>query len=314
VGRPDPRQSEILAVVDRAIGGLMRAILHNPELQALEAAWRAVFLLVRQLETGSQLKLYLFDVSKQELEADLGSPELRDTGMYRLLVEQSVGTQGSEPWAIIVGTYGFGAGEGDGRLLSQIAKIVHRAGAPFLAEASPRVLGCDSLASTQHPREWQASRRLAGWSELRHLPEAGAVGLALPRFLLRLPYGKKTSPLESFDFEEMSDPPVHEEYLWGNPAFAVALALAQSFSDAGWEMRPGTAAQLEKLPIHVYERDGATESKPCAEVLLTEEAVERMLDAGLIPLVSFKNRDLVRVVRFQSIADPGRPLAGRWLK
>jgi type VI secretion system protein ImpC len=132
--------------------------------------------------------------------------------------------------------------------------------------------------------------------------------------LLRLPYGKKTSPLESFDFEEMSDPPVHDEYLWGNPAFAVALALAQSFADAAWEMRPETAAQLEKLPIHVYEVDGQTESKPCAEVLLTEEAVERMLEEGLIPLVSFKNRDSVRVVRFQSIAAPPRALAGQWTR
>jgi type VI secretion system protein ImpC len=315
VGRPDPRQPEILAVVDRAIGGLMRAILHNLDLQALEAAWRAVFLLARQLETGSQLKLYLIDISKQELAADLASAaDLRNTGAYRLLVEQSVGTHGADPWAIIVGNYRFGPGDDDGRVLSQIALIAHRTGAPFLAEASPQLLGCDSLASSPHPREWQASGRRAGWSELRHLPEAGAVGLALPRFLLRLPYGKKTSPLESFDFEETSDPSAHEEYLWGNPAFAVALALAQSFSDAGWEMEPGTAAQLEKLPIHVYERDGEKQSKPCAEVLLTEEAVERMLDEGLIPLVSFKNRDSVRVARFQSIADPGQALAGRWLK
>lgn len=312
VGSPDPRQPEILAVVDRAISGLMRAILHNPELQALEAAWRALFLLVRQLETGSQLKLYLFDISKQELEADLTSPDLRNTGAYRLLVEQSVGTHGAEPWAIVLGNYRFGPGDEDSKALSRMAQVCHRAGAPFLAEASPRLLGCASLASSPHPREWQAPGQLANWSGLRHSVDAAAVGLALPRFLLRLPYGKKTLPLESFDFEEMSDPPVHEDYLWGNPALAVALALAQSFSDAGWEMRPGTAAQIEKLPIHVYLRDGEPESKPCAEVLLTEEAVDRILEEGLMPLASFKNRDSARIVRFQSIADPAQALAGRW--
>ena len=314
VGSPDPRQPEILALVDRAISGLMRAILHNPDLQALEAAWRALFLLVRQLETGSQLKLYLFDISKQELEADLTSPDLRNTGTYRLLVEQSVGTHGAEPWSIILGNYRFGPGDEDRQILSRMAHICHRAGAPFLAEASPRLLGCASLTSSPQPREWQSSGQSANWSGLRHSADAAAVGLALPRFLLRLPYGKKTQPMESFDFEEMSDPPVHEDYLWGNPAFAVALALAQSFSDEGWEMLPGTAVQIEKLPIHVYIRDGEPESKPCAEVLLTEEAVVRMVAEGLMPLVSFKNRDSVRVVRFQSIADPSQALAGRWAK
>jgi len=108
--------------------------------------------------------------------------------------------------------------------------------------------------------------------------------------------------------------PVHEDYLWGNPAFAVALLLAQSFLEARWEMDAGTATEVDKLPLHVYRRDAQTESKPCAEVLLTEDAVERIVEEGLIPLISFKDRDIVRVARFQSIADPPRALAGCWSK
>jgi type VI secretion system protein ImpC len=314
VNSPDPRQPEIVAVIDRAIGSLMRAILHNPDFQALEAAWRAAFLLVRQLETGSQLKLYLIDISKPELAADLNSAtDLRPTGLYRLLVEQSVETPGAEPWSIIVGNYSFGA-VGDGaQLLSRVAKIASRAGAPFLAAASPRLLGCASLASTPQPREWKAPPELArAWAELRRLPEAKSVGLALPRFLLRLPYGKKTSPLESFDFEEFIETPGHEDYLWGNPAIAVALLLAQCFSEAGWQMHPGTAMEIDQLPLHVSVRASESESKPPSEVLLTEDAVERILDEGLMPLISFKDRDRIRLVRFQSIADPPQGLAGRW--
>src|SRR5208282_1891901 len=194
---------------------LMRAILHNPDFQALEAAWRAAFLLVRQLETGSQLKLYLVDISKQELAADLSSAtDLRATGLYRLLVEQTVETPGAEPWSIIVGNYSFGSSSDDAQLLSRLAKIASRARAPFLAAASPRLLGCSSLAATPHPREWKVREpELArAWAELRRLPEVGSIGLALPRFLLRLPYGKKTSPIESFEFEEFPETPVHEEY------------------------------------------------------------------------------------------------------
>lgn len=130
--------------------------------------------------------------------------------------------------------------------------------------------------------------------------------------MLRLPYGRGTSPLESFDFEEFPGPPSHNGYLWGNPAFAVALLLGQSFNESGWEMRPGSLSQIQNLPLHAYRVDGDSQSKPCAEVLLTEEGVERILDRGLIPLISFKGRDSMRVGRFQSIADPQSPLAGRW--
>jgi type VI secretion system protein ImpC len=314
VSAPDPRQPQILAVIDRAIASLMRAVLHNPDFQALEAAWRAVFFLVRQLETGSQLKLYLIDISKAELAADLRSAaDLRDTETYRLLVEQSVETPGADPWSIFIGNYRFGATNEDAELLGQIAQIASRAGAPFLAEAGPGLLGSSSLESTPQPREWKSPQQTSrGWVELRHRPEAAFVGLALPRFLLRLPYGKKTSPLESFDFEEFADLPAHEDYLWGNPAFAVALLLAQSFTEAAWDMRLGTVTEIQNLPLHVDPRNGESESKPCAEVLLTEDAVEWLVEEGLLPLVSFKNRDHVRIGRFQSIADPPSPLAGRW--
>ena len=314
VSTPDARQTEVLSVIDRGIGALMRAILHNRDFQALEAPWRATFFLVRQLETGSQLKLYLIDVSKEELAGDLSAAtDLRDTGTYRLLVEQSVETPGAEPWAAIVGNFTFGDADHDLSLLSRIAAIAHRAGAPFLAEASARLLGCSSLVSSPHPRDWKMPSELAGdWAELRRRPEADSIGLSLPRFLLRLPYGKKTFPLDSFDFEEFPELPVHEDYLWGNPAFAVALLLAQSFSEERWEMRPGKVMEIDRLPLHVYGKNGESESKPCAEILLTEDAAERLLEEGLMPLISLKHRDRVRFMRFQSIADPPRRLAGRW--
>ena len=107
--------------------------------------------------------------------------------------------------------------------------------------------------------------------------------------------------VESFDFEEMTGVPAHEDYLWGNPAFACAALLAESFSEYGWDMRPGTHAQIGGLPLHVYEQDGESALKPCAEALLTDEAVERILENGLMPLVSLKGQDAVRIVRFQSI-------------
>jgi type VI secretion system protein ImpC len=316
VAAKDPRQAEVLGLVDKAIGAQMRALLHVPAFQELEAAWRAVFFLVRHIETGTQLKLYLIDVSKEELAADLGAgADLRASGLYRLLVEKSVGTPGAEPWALLAGNYSFGPGRADAELLGKLAKIAAAAGAPFLAAADPRLVGCASFGEAPSQSDWrveQAAEDAQAWAAVRGLPEASSIGLLLPRFLLRLPYGKDTRTVESFAFEEMGDDPAHEDYLWGNPAFAGALLLAQAFSEEEWEMRPGVVASIDGLPLHVYQHDGEQELKPCAEALLTEDAAEHILDRGLMPLVSLKGQDVVRLVRFQSIAHPLRALAGRW--
>jgi type VI secretion system protein ImpC len=316
VAAPDPHQAELIGVTDDALGAQMRALLHAPAFQTLEAAWRALFLLVHRIETGSQLKLYLIDISKEELAADLNSShDLRSSGAYKLLVKKTVGTPGAKPWTLIVGNYIFGPEREDAELLGRLARIANAARAPFIAEASPRLLGCVSLADAPSPQDWRRTAdadSATAWAALRGLSEASAIGLALPRFLLRLPYGKKTDPIESFDFEEMPGSPLHQDYLWGNPAFACALLLAQSFNEYGWDMRSGVHAQIEGLPLHVYEQDGESELKPCAEALLTEDAAERILENGLMPLVSVKERDAIRLMRFQSIADPLRPLAGHW--
>jgi type VI secretion system protein ImpC len=134
----------------------------------------------------------------------------------------------------------------------------------------------------------------------------------MPRFLLRLPFGRDTDAAETFDFEEMGDVPVHAHYLWGNPAFAGACLLAQSFSRTGWEMKPGDVSDVDRLPLHVYDVQGESRLKPCAEVLLSEKALDAILDAGIMPLATLKDTDTARLVRFQSIREPLAGLAGRW--
>jgi type VI secretion system protein ImpC len=134
----------------------------------------------------------------------------------------------------------------------------------------------------------------------------------MPRLLLRLPYGSRTDPIESFDFEEMPDAPSHQDYLWGNPAFACVQLMAEAFANDGWEMRPGAYAQIDRLPVHIYEAGGEKVAKPCAEVLLTDRDIDWILDQGYMALASLRDRDVVQLVRFQSIAKPLARLAGRW--
>jgi type VI secretion system protein ImpC len=136
--------------------------------------------------------------------------------------------------------------------------------------------------------------------------------MVLPRFLLRLPYGKQTESTELFAFEEFSESPRHEDYLWGNPSLACAYLLGEAFLESGWEMRPGEICEISGLPAHIYKADGESHLKPCGEALLGEQAVEAILDRGLMPFISMKGSDSIRLVRFQSLATSRAELSGRW--
>lgn len=314
----DAEQEQLIAVIDGHIAGTMRAILSHPDFQALESAWRGLDFLISRVETGEDLKIYLLDISFAEFTADLRSADdVRSTALYKLLVEQTVGTAGGIPWAVLAGNYTFDLTTADQQVIDRFSVIAQEASAPFLAGATSHLLACESLVATPDPDDWKLAlppEIEQGWRHLTTAASAGYVGFVLPRFLLRLPYGKQTEPTEEFDFEEMTNGKSvleeHERYLWANPMFAIVYLLATGFTDQGWNFRPSDYLNIENLPLHIYGQDGESQIKPCAETLLTVRAAEKIIERGLMPLLSMKNSDTIRLGMCQSIA--GSSLLGRW--
>ncbi|KQX01197.1 hypothetical protein ASC94_00665 [Massilia sp. Root418] len=313
---PDPRQPEYVAAVDAVIGQRMRAVLHAPGFQALEALWRGLHQLVTGLELGEDLQLYILDAGKAALQADIdaaaGDPEAG--ALYRLLVEQPRRGADAAPWSVLCGAYTFGPGEDDTGLLAALGALAARAQAPFIANAADALAGAASLAATPDASGWQAPEPAAAarWQALRASPQAAWLGLALPRVLLRLPYGKATDSIEQFAFEEAGSGHAHEDYLWGHASLAVALLLGRAFEDSAWDMVPGDVQDLDDLPAHTVRRDGEAHMQACAEAYLSERAGTALLDLGLMPLLSFKNRNAARLLRCQSLSHPARALSGAW--
>jgi type VI secretion system ImpC/EvpB family protein len=302
--KPDPRQEEVRNELDSVASEMMRIILSHPDFQSIEAAWRSVFLLLRHLEVNENLSIELIDLSREELFADvLSAPDVRSTGLWRLLVDEAAGAPGAVPWSISAALYTFGGFAKDFEVLRRIASIAKAADAPFVAEAH-------AALAEQEPSEESAH----AWQRLRSLPDARWIGLAFPRFLMRLPYGASTNSVDSFDFEEMPQAapdgaPDHYRYLWGNPAVACVCLLGETFHIQGFRMRPGSVNRLEGVPIHSYRPNEAT---PPAECWMTERAAESLLDRGLMPLASVRNSDAVQFIAFRSIAHPAWPLSGFW--
>ncbi|MFN0103509.1 MAG: type VI secretion system contractile sheath domain-containing protein [Bryobacteraceae bacterium] len=304
----DPKQKELLAQLDEEVGRQMRAILHNTLFQGLEAAWRGLDHVVRNVETDSQLKIYILDVSKAELLADVAAAsDLRRTGLHRLL---AAAPPNGEPWSLLACDCFFRPWIDDIELLARIAMLADFAGAPLLAAADHTLLGVKNPEHLASNDDWETPN--AVWDEIRSLPEARRIGLTMPRIILRQPYGKDSSPVEKFKFEEMPEGSTHANYLWGNGMFPCVALICQAFSEDKWNMRPGQFQDIHSLPVHTWKEYGNPELKPCAEVLLTLTAAETMIGLGLMPMLSMKGSDRVRVGAFQSIAKPPAPLEGRW--
>jgi type VI secretion system protein ImpC len=275
----------------------LRRLLHHRDFQALEAAWRGVDFLVRRCPDEERVKLFLLDASLAELAADLA-------GLERLLRERR--------WAFVAGDFVFGATRGELEVLLGLARICAAHGCAFLAGAHPQLVDCDSFAAHPDPDDWkrQTPEEIKGaWQALRNLPESAHVGLALPRFLLRQPYGANSDPIHGFGFTEILDPANHDAYLWGNSAILCAQLLAEALcadEESGELIGSGDVGEL---PVFRFTQNSERGTLPCGEAWLSDRAAEAILDRGLIPVLSIKGRDAVRVVNVRSIAQPARALA-----
>jgi type VI secretion system protein ImpC len=261
-----------------AVAAVLRAILHDPRFQAVESAWRALWMVVSGLETGSDLKLYILDTGLPEMIGNLEAltAHLREKG----------------DWGCICTAFDFGQSAVHVEALRRLSGLGRSLKAPVLAGAAA-------------PPEGDTK----DWREFRQSQDAKWIGLALPRFLLRLPYGRDTSAIESFPFEEMPESE-HSRYLWGHPAFFCAYLIGQSFVSYGRQLGGRLHQRLDGLPLHVYREDGEMVAKPCAEVLLSERDADLLMESGYMPIASLKGQDSAMIVRFQSVADPPGRLAG----
>lgn len=283
----------------------MRAVLHHRDFQALESAWRGLEWLLRRADKGGRVETVLYDISRDELTADLNSGEdLSRCGPYRLLVEKATQGPKGERWGLLVGNYLFDRTAADARILGRMAKIAAHAGAPFLAGAAPAVHSSPDLPAAS----------AAAWNALRDLPEASLLGLALPAFLLRPPYGPDTSSIERFDFEEFGDAGAKRSYLWGNAAWACAALLAMGFQKQGWAFKPGAVLDLTEMPMHVAPDEDGDPEATVAAAWVDRRLAEPLGKQGFMCLLGVKGGDALQLARFQSLARPpkDRPFSDLW--
>lgn len=295
---PGAWQTGAIAAAEMELTNRLNAVLHHPDFQALEAAWRGVDMLVRRIESSEEIGLFVLDVSLSELQADLASHEQTERSvLFRLLRDRKP--------RLIVGNYTFGQNAADLRTLGQLAEIATRLPTPFVASAAAQLVGCDSFTRHPDPDDWKLKLTedvAAIWETLRQSPAANHVGLAAPRFLLRQPYGKAGDPIENFSFEELPANAAHESFLWGHSAILCACVAIDAIQAGDTGLTEFTGGEISELPVHKFIEDGEVVVKPYAEAWLTDRAVARVLDRGIMPVVPVKNQNTIRLNHLRSIA------------
>jgi type VI secretion system protein ImpC len=302
----DPKQDKLLATIDQAISQSMRSLLHHPDFQSLEATWRGLEFLVRRLETGANFRIVAYDISAEEFAADLSNTtDLQETGLYSLLVEQPAADAQAGPLSAIVTNYLFEQTPPHAELLGRMSRLCAAAQAPLLA-----AIGTDVLKKLK-PEEIHPLV-LDSWSSLKSMQEAGYLGLSVPRFMLRNPYGERTDPIDRFDFEEFTPQEGLRGMLYASGSVLAGLLLGQTFLQGGMKkMNLGSILTADDMPYYFYEdADGDQVALPCTERLLTIDTAAHVTKQGFMPVIAIKGKPEVRLGSIQSLA--GKPLAGPW--
>lgn len=289
--------TDYIAEIDKKLSRQVDAILHNPQFQQLESSWRGLKMLVDRTDFRENIKIQMLNVSKEDLLNDFeDSPDITKSGLYKLVYTENYGQFGGEPVAAMIANYDFGPGPQDIRLLQYTASVATMSHAPFIAAASPQFFGEKDFLRLPNLKDIRAIMEgplYAKWRSFRESEDARSVGLVMPRFLLRLPYGKETVPVKTFEYEEQATGD-HNKYLWGNAAFAFASRINDSFAKYRFctnIIGPKGGGAVEDLPVHTFESMGEIEAKIPTEILLSERREFELAEEGFIGLTMRKGAD-----------------------
>ena len=304
----------LIAQLDKKLTEQINLILHTEEFQQLEGAWRGLHHLVNNTETDETLKIRVMNISKNDLAKSM--KKFKGTAwdqspIFKKMYEEEFGQFGGEPFGSIVADYYFDNSPPDVELLTAMAKVAAAAHAPFISAAAPSVMLMESWQELSNPRDltkiFQTPEH-AAWRSFRESEDSRYVGLAMPRFLARQPYGAKTDPVEAFDFEEDTSAPDSKNYAWCNAAYAMATNINRSFKEYGWCSRIRgieSGGAVEGLPVHSFPTDDGGVAMQCpTEIAISDRREAELAANGFMPLVHKKNTDFAAFLGAQSLHKP----------
>jgi type VI secretion system protein ImpC len=298
--------------LDKKLSSQLNEIMHHPEFQRLEATWRGLHYLVHQSETGTALKIRVYNAKKSEIARDLErAVEFDQSQLFKKVYEEEYGILGGQPYGMLIGDYDFGRGAEDVDLLKRISNVAAAAHAPFISNASPKLFNWDRMTEMPNVRDLAKifeGVEYAPWKSFRDSEDSRYVALTLPKVLARLPYGQEFKKVPEFNFEEMVDGKDHDKYLWMGAAWAYATRVTDAYAKDGWFARTRGVeggGKVEGLPVHTFPTDDGDVAMKCpSEIAITDRREFELSNLGFLPLIHAKGKDFAVFMGTQSCQKP----------
>jgi type VI secretion system protein ImpC len=300
-----------IANIDITLNQQLDELLHHSDFQKLEANWTSLKYLIDHTDFRSNIKIELLDIDKEALREDLSRiSDITQSGLYNHIYIQEYDTPGGEPISAMITGYEFEANAPDIQLLSNLAKIASVTHCPVIGAISPKFFYKDSYNEVMRIGDlinYMTRAEYIRWTSFRETEEARYIGLTLPRFLLRLPYGDN-NPVRSFIYsEDVTAGENAKYYLWGNASFAFAINMVRSFKKHGWTVNirgPESGGKVENLLLHQYNSSRGLLTKIPSEILIPETRELELAQLGFIPLSYYKNSDYACFFSANSLQKP----------
>lgn len=299
------------AAIDARLSAQINEILHHPDFQQLESAWRGLHYLCNNTVTDETLKIRVLNVSKQELYNSLEAKSGAQWDFNDLNVKmhtQAFSQPGGEPFGALVGDFYFDHSPMDVQMLQWIAAVCAACHCPFISAAAPSLMGLDSWENLQEPEkisEQVRTKRHGAWNDLRKEEDARFLALTLPRFMARMPYGESGQKVSAFAFEEDIASAKHDRFVWANAAYAMGANVTRAFRDSGWCVQirgKEGGGEVPRLPLVAFETsDKDIDIKCPTEVAIDQRREAELSNNGLMPLVWWQNEPNAAFVGGQSL-------------
>ncbi|RDA61902.1 type VI secretion system contractile sheath large subunit [Hafnia paralvei] len=301
-----------IVAIDAILSSQVSLILHAPEFQKQESSWRGLNKLVQSSITENT-QVRVFQCTKQELLKDFKTAsDFDQSTLFKNIYENEYGTFGGIPFSTFVGDFQFDNTPQDIALLEYISHVAAAAHAPFLSAIAPGMLSMKDFSELPRPRDISKmfeTTDYARWRLFRQNDDSRYIGLTLPRVLSRVPYGEKTVPAETFNFEEkINENVAGTDYLWMNSAWELAGRIVESFEEYGWcaSIRGVEGGGLVRaLPSYNYTAASGERIMQCpTQVAISDRREKELSELGFIPLVYCKGTDYAAFFAVSSINKP----------
>lgn len=319
---------ERIREIDQQLSREISKVLHSEKFQRLEGSWRGLQRLVESSLLGSDLRIQVMDIAKEEFMDDMTSADFQRTILYDKIYTRRYNMLGGVPLGTICGDFEFSHAAVDVKALSTMAKVCAVSHAPFITSPAPKMFGIpedkgwevlENMDDTAIENRFlnPSVVEMTDWRAFREMEDSRYVAMCMPKAMARLPYGQSDceQAIKSFGYQEFplgdDGKPQQTEvdrYCWMNAAYCMAQCMSDAFAYYGWAVSIRgleSGGKVEGLPIHYFTSEHSDTRVQCPTQVPLPMSKDAILGrVGFLPLLYELNTNHAVFIGGQTVHKP----------